>query len=201
MFIQIEETPNPNVLKFVPGESLTTGHVYEFKTEQESQPSPLAQRLFKLAGVDGILIGTDFVSVTKKDSESWDVLKPMVLGSLMDHFSSGLPAIDSAFLHMETEGSSGDDSAYSETEQEIVTQIRDMLDTRIRPAVAVDGGDIIFVRYEKGVVYLRLKGACSGCPSSTVTLKNGIENMLRHYIPEVLEVRAEENSDTHEPIV
>jgi Fe-S cluster biogenesis protein NfuA len=201
MFIQIEETPNPNVLKFVPGESLTTGHVYEFKTEQESQPSPLAQRLFKLTGVDGILIGTDFVSDTKKDSESWDVLKPMILGSLMDHFSSGLPAIDPTRLHADAEDASGDDSSYSETEQEIVTQIRDMLDTRIRPAVAVDGGDIIFVRYEKGVVYLRLKGACSGCPSSTVTLKNGIENMLRHYIPEVLEVRAEENSDTHDPIV
>jgi Fe-S cluster biogenesis protein NfuA len=195
MFIQTVETPNPNTIKFVPGEALTNGDVYDFKTIDETKPSPLAHRLFKLEHIEGVMIGADFISVTKNAEASWDVIKPIVLGALMDHFGSGDYVVDVKSIDVNDGVSDVNAIRYSETDQEIVNQIKDMLDTRIRPAVAVDGGDIIFGRYENGIVYLRLKGACSGCPSSTVTLKNGIENMLRHYIPEVLEVKAEETPD------
>ena len=193
MFIQTEDTPNPNVMKFMPGLVLLETGSFEFKTEEEAERSPLAKRLFSLDFVNGVFIGTDFVSVTKSQETVWDVAKPLILGALMDHFMANLPIINTQ--PSQEADDKAEETTYSKEDQEIVTQIKDLLDTRIRPAVAVDGGDIVFSRYEKGIVYLKLKGACSGCPSSTVTLKNGIENMLRHYIPEVLEVCSEGESD------
>lgn len=196
MFIQTEDTPNPHVIKFMPGRMLVQNGSHEFKTEEEAKQSPLALRLFSLGDVEGVFLGSDFVSVTKNPEASWDVLKPLILGALMDHLVANLPIL------AESSGQKEDvapEVQYSEEDQPIVDQIKDLLDTRIRPAVAVDGGDIVFSRYENGVVYLKLKGACAGCPSSSVTLKNGVENMLRHYIPEVLEVCSD--TPEEEPLI
>lgn len=179
MFIQTEETPNPATLKFLPGCDVMTSGTADFKTSDAASRSPLAQRLFAINGVGGIFLGSDFIAVTKDDAHEWSLLKPHILGAVMDHFSSGAPVIETTA----SSENSGEDS-------EIVTQIKELLDTRVRPAVASDGGDIVFHRFEDGVVYLHMQGACSGCPSSTATLKHGIENMLKYYVPEVISVQA-----------
>ncbi len=180
MFIQTEATPNPATLKFLPGQVLLETGTAEFKALEECANSPLAQRLFGLQGVSGVFIGRDFISVSKADDTDWSMLKPMVLASLMEHLSTGqavlLQPLDGA-----DEGAEDDD--------EIVTQIKELIATRVQPMVMMDGGDIVFDRFEGGIVYLRMRGACSGCPSSTATLKMGIERMLQHFVPEVLEVR------------
>ncbi len=182
MFIQTESTPNPATLKFLPGRTVMAQGTANFPEPGAAARSPLAQRLFTLPGVTGVFLGGDFITVSKDDSADWYQLKPSVLGVIMEHFTSGQPVILDA----------GDGAAAEadDDEDEVVQQIRELLETRVRPAVAQDGGDIIFHRYEDGVVYLHMQGSCSGCPSSTATLKAGIENMLRHYVPEVVEVRA-----------
>ncbi|OWU78991.1 NifU family protein [Phaeobacter sp. 22II1-1F12B] len=183
MFIQTESTPNPATLKFLPGQSVLEMGTADFPSAESAGKSPLASRIFAVDGVEGVFFGNDFVTVTKADSVDWDHIKPAILGAVMEHYQSGQPVMDegqtAASGHAEH---SGDDS-------EIVGQIKDLLDTRVRPAVAQDGGDITFHGFERGVVYLHMQGACAGCPSSTLTLKMGIENLLRHYIPEVTEVR------------
>ncbi|RJF89544.1 NifU family protein [Oleomonas cavernae] len=180
MFIQTESTPNPATLKFLPGRDVMTAGTVNFPNATAAQRSPLARRLFGVDGVTGVFFGSDFVTVTKGDS-GWDELKPAILGAIVEHFASGDAILE------ETAPTA---AAASEPDSEIVEQIKEILETRVRPAVAQDGGDIIFDSFEEGVVYLHLQGSCAGCPSSTATLKSGIENMLRHYIPEVLEVRA-----------
>ena len=182
MFIQTEQTPNPATLKFLPGREIMTGGTANFTEANAASRSPLAMRLFALDGVTGVFLGSDFVTISKDDSADWYQLKPAVLGAIMDHFTAGLPV-------MEDQPQAGE-AAAEEEDSEIVVQIKELLETRVRPAVAQDGGDIIFHRFEEGVVYLHMQGSCAGCPSSTATLKAGIENMLRHYVPEVQEVRA-----------
>ena len=185
MFIQTEPTPNPASLKFLPGRSIMTRGTADFPSPDTARSSPLAQRLFDVHGVRGVFLGSDFVTITKTDGTDWSLLKPAVLGALAEHFLSG-----DAVVHERPVGEGVEDAEDTEDAQDIVHRIRELLDTRVRPAVARDGGDIIFRAFRDGVVYLRLQGSCSGCPSSTATLKNGIENLLRHYIPEVLAVRA-----------
>lgn len=185
MFIQTEATPNPATLKFIPGEKVLPGGAREFRDPNDAQTaSPLAARLFEVDGVSGVFLGDDFISVTKSNGE-WQHLKPALLGAIMEHYMSGAPTVTD-----EPEGdghhAAGDDGEDSE----IVQTIKELLDTRVRPAVAQDGGDIVFHGYDSGVVYLHMRGACAGCPSSTATLRHGIENLLRHFIPEVEEVRA-----------
>ena len=181
MFIQTEPTPNPATLKFLPGRAVMGQGTANFTDPAAAQRSPLAQRLFTLPGVSGVFLGSDFITVSKDDGADWYQLKPSVLGAIMEHFTAGQPVI----LATDTA-----EAAADEDDDEVVLQIKELLETRVRPAVAQDGGDIIFERYEDGVVYLHMQGSCSGCPSSTATLKAGIENMLRHYVPEVVEVRA-----------
>jgi len=180
MFIQTEETPNPATLKFIPGQIVMPEGTADFRDVESAGRSPLARALFAVNGVNGVFLGSDFITVTKQVDTDWFTLKPAVLAAIMDHFTSGLPVIDS----------SSDRAADTSEDSEIVTQIKELLETRVRPAVAQDGGDIVFHGFNDGVVYLHMHGSCSGCPSSTATLKAGIENMLRYYIPEVLEVRA-----------
>jgi Fe-S cluster biogenesis protein NfuA len=185
MFIQTETTPTPNTLKFIPGEIVMANGTADFRNVSEASASPFAQRLFRLNGVSGIFYGRDFVAVTKEDGKDWAVLKPLILGLVMDHFSQPNPKL---FIDGDQGKSSGGTIAKSDdpTAQKII----DLLEKRIRPAVAMDGGDIQFDRFENGIVFVHMRGACAGCPSSTLTLKSGIENMLRHYVPEVIEVRA-----------
>ena len=178
MFIQTEATPNPATVKFLPGQPVLEKGVAEFKAGDDLSSSPLAQRLFALQGVSGVFLATDFVSVSKADDTDWAMLKPMVLAALMEHFSTGQPIL------LETASSEA-----PEDEDEISAQIRELIETRVRPMVAMDGGDIEFESFDDGIVMLRMRGACSGCPSSTMTLKSGIENMLKHFVPEVMEVR------------
>lgn len=182
MFIQTEDTPNPSTLKFIPGVDVLPGNTAEFTSADSAQTSPLATRLFAVDGVDSVFLSGDFVAVTKSDQSEWFALKPSILAAIMEHFASGLPVISASDT---TSEDSGEDS-------EVVQQIKHLLDTRVRPAVAMDGGDIMFHSFEDGVVTLQMRGACAGCPSSTATLKMGIENMMRHYIPEVREVRPAE---------
>jgi Fe-S cluster biogenesis protein NfuA len=182
MFIQTEQTPNPATLKFLPGQSVMGDGTADFTSSEEAKRSPLAERLFGVEGVTGVFLGSDFITVTKTEDKEWYLLKPAILGVVMEHFVAKRPVILA-----EAEG--GETADVGE-ESEIATQIRELLDTRVRPAVAQDGGDIVFQGFDNGVVYLHMQGACAGCPSSTATLKMGIENMLRHYIPEVVEVRA-----------
>ncbi len=182
MFIQTESTPNPATLKFLPGQAVLDAGTADFPTPNAADNSPLAQRIFSVKGVTAVFFGTDFVTVTKLDEVEWDHIKPAILGAIMEHFQSGQPAIIGA---AEATGHADHDGPDSQ----IVNQIKDLLDTRVRPAVAQDGGDITFFGFDKGIVYLHMQGACAGCPSSTLTLKMGIENLLRHYIPEVIEVR------------
>ena len=183
MFIQTESTPNPATLKFLPGQTVLEAGTADFPTADGAAKSPLADRIFKVQGVTGVFFGHDFVTVTKDEGAEWDHMKPAILGAIMEHFQSGKPVMlgDSVAPsgHAEHDGE----------DAEIVGQIKELLDTRVRPAVAQDGGDITFHGFERGVVYLHMQGACAGCPSSTITLKMGIENLLRHYIPEVTEVR------------
>ena len=184
MFIQTEDTPNPDTLKFIPGTAVLDKGTSDFPNPESANASPLASRLFEIEGVSRVFLATDFISVTKQTELDWNNLKPSILTGIMDHFSSGLPVINQSD-ECNLENSNVEDS-------ETIKQIKDLLETRVRPAVAMDGGDISFCSFESGVVTLQMKGACAGCPSSTATLKMGIENMLRHYIPEVIEVRAAE---------
>ena len=183
MFIQTESTPNPATLKFLPGNMVMERGTANFAGPGEASRSPLAQILFGIEGVVGVFLGADFVTVTKSGDKDWDVLKPLILGAVMEHFQSGRPVI---------EADDPDTGAAVGEDDEVVTQIRELIDTRVRPAVAQDGGDIVYKGFEEGIVYLHMQGACAGCPSSTATLKHGIENMLRYYVPEVQEVRAVE---------
>jgi Fe-S cluster biogenesis protein NfuA len=185
MFIQTEQTPNPATLKFLPGRMVMPAGTANFTdAEAAARLSPLAERLFALPQVTGVFLGADFITVTKDAEADWHQLKPGILAVIMEHFTAGRPIV----LVEATGGAVME--ARQEDEDEVVSQIKELLETRVRPAVAQDGGDIIFQDYEDGVVYLHMQGSCSGCPSSTATLKAGIENMLRHYIPEVVEVRA-----------
>ncbi len=184
MFIQTEETPNPATLKFLPGCEVAGAATADFPDPAAAGRSPLAERLFTIDGIAGVFLGADFVTVTKAADKEWYLLKPAVLGVIMEHFTAGRPVL----LEDASGGAAGDTVA--EEDSEVVAQIKELLDTRVRPAVAQDGGDIVFHAFEEGVVFLSMQGACAGCPSSTATLKMGIENMLRHYIPEVQEVRA-----------
>lgn len=183
MFIQTESTPNPATLKFLPGQTVLETGTADFPNADGAAASPLAERLFAVDGVDGVFFGHDFVTVTKADAQDWDHLKPSILGAIMEHFQSGAPVMAG-----DATGASGH-AEHTGEDGEIVNQIKELLDSRVRPAVAQDGGDITFHGFERGVVYLHMQGACAGCPSSTLTLKMGIENLLRHYIPEVTEVR------------
>src|SRR5215467_15908694 len=184
MFIQTEETPNPATLKFLPGQPVMTSGTANFTTPEAARISPLADRLLSLPEVKGVFLGADFVTVTKAEDGDWYRLKPAVLAVIMEHFTAGRPVL------LGSPGGGTAAEAGAEDEDEVVVQIKELLETRVRPAVAQDGGDIVFHDFEDGVVYLHMQGSCSGCPSSTATLKAGIENMLRHYIPEVVEVRA-----------
>lgn len=183
MFIQTESTPNPATLKFLPGQTVLEMGTADFPMADAASKSPLANRIFAVEGVTGVFFGTDFVTVTKADSIDWDHIKPALLGAIMEHFQSGQPVMDEG--HAPASGH----AEHNGEDEVVVDQIKELLDSRVRPAVAQDGGDITFHGFDRGVVYLHMQGACAGCPSSTLTLKMGIENLLRHYIPEVTEVR------------
>lgn len=183
MFIQTEATPNPATLKFIPGKPVLPGGTRDYRARDEAADSPLAQRLFAVEHVSGVFLGHDFVTVSKSGGE-WQHLKPAILGLIMDHYLSGAPVVES--------GSAGDvagEEFFDPADEATVATIKDLLETRVRPAVAQDGGDITFHGFRDGVVYLNMKGSCAGCPSSTATLKHGIENLLRHFVPSVTEVR------------
>lgn len=180
MFIQTESTPNPATLKFLPGQAVLDAGTADFPSVDTAGKSPLAKRLFGVKGVTGVFFGTDFVTVTKAEAIDWQHIKPALLGAIMEHYQSGAAVM---------EGEQAAHTAHDGPDSDIVKQIKELLDTRVRPAVAQDGGDITFHGFDRGVVYLHMKGSCAGCPSSTLTLKMGIENLLRHYIPEVVEVR------------
>jgi len=184
MFIQTETTPNPATLKFIPGRQVMAEGTVDFPDAASGSRSPLAARLFTIPEVERVFFGSDFITVTKREGD-WRHLKPAILGAIMEHFTLGLPLFES-------EAAAEEEPVYEGEEAEIVAQIKELLDTRVRPAVAGDGGDIVFKGFDggSGTVFLHLQGACSGCPSSTITLRNGIENMLRHYIPEVSAVEA-----------
>lgn len=182
MFIQTEQTPNPATLKFLPGRDVIPHGTANFADVESAARSPLARQLFAIAEVSGVFLGRDFITVTKSEGD-WQDLKPTILGAIMEHFMSGRPVI-------EEEAASGAAPQEDDADPELVAQIKELLDTRVRPAVARDGGDITYHGFKEGVVYLHMQGSCAGCPSSTATLKGGIENLLRHYIPEVTEVRA-----------
>ncbi|MFO1121591.1 MAG: NifU family protein [Hyphomicrobiales bacterium] len=184
MFIQTEATPNPATLKFLPGKPVLPGATRDYRSADDAAESPLAARLFSVQGVAGVFLGQDFITVTRGSAE-WQHLKPAILGLIMDHYLSGAPVLAGAGAE-QADGTEFFDAA----DGEIVTTIKQLLDSRVRPAVAQDGGDITFHGFRDGVVYLNMKGSCAGCPSSTATLKHGIENLLRHFVPEVAEVRA-----------
>lgn len=188
MFIQTEETPNPATLKFIPGQKILESGTIEFANEVDARKSPLAVRLFGLTGVTRIFLTQDFVSISKADNTDWSMLKPMIMAVLMEHLSTGQPILSPEYQ----EKTNNAHSDHAE-DDEISLQIKELLDERVRPMVAMDGGDIVYDRFEDGIVYLHMRGACSGCPSSTATLKMGIENMLKHYIPEVVGVRPVED--------
>jgi Fe-S cluster biogenesis protein NfuA len=183
MFIQTEATPNPATLKFLPGRTVLPEGTLDLPNREAAAKSTLAERLFEIAGVSGVFFGSDFITVTKSDAE-WQQLKPAILGAIMEHFMSGAP-----LLRGEVTGGTEADEFFEQADAETVATIKDLIETRVRPAVANDGGDITFRGYKDGVVYLDMQGSCSGCPSSTATLKHGIQNLLRHYVPEVVEVR------------
>ena len=184
MFISTEHTPNPNTIKFLPGREVVVSGMFEFvKGEGSNETSPLSVRLFGIEGVERVFLGNDFVSVSKSGDVEWDDLLPRVMAGLMEHYLSGEEAV---VVGHESEI----EEEMSIEDREVVEKIKDLLETRVRPAVSLDGGDIMFKGFDRGVVYVVLRGACEGCPSATATLKIGIENMLRHYIPEVVEVRA-----------
>ena len=187
MFIQTEATPNPATLKFIPGRTVLGSGTMEFTSREAAARSPLAEKLFGVPGVTSVFYGSDFVTVTKDDSD-WQHLKPAILGAIMEHYMSGAPLL--------ADGSTASDDAadeegefFNEADAETVATIKDLIETRVRPAVAGDGGDITFRGFKDGVVYLNMKGSCSGCPSSTATLQHGIQNLLKHFVPDVVEVR------------
>src|SRR4029077_3104693 len=184
MFIQTEATPNPATLKFIPGRVVLDGGTMEFASRESAARSPLAERLFGVTGVTGVFFGYDFITVTK-DGPDWQHLKPAILGAIMEHFMSGAPVMVSAGPAAET---SQTGEFYDKADEELVITIKELLDTRVRPAVAQDGGELTFRGFENGTVFLHMKGACAGCPSSTATLKHGIQNLLRHFVPEVQQV-------------
>ena len=190
MFIETETTPNPATLKFLPGQLVMAAGTREFTDEEQAAASPLAQALFDLGDVTGVFFGREFISVTAGPGVDWSQLKPQVVSMLLDHFVSGAPLFagpDASGIAVPADDVDyGDDPA----DADIVAQIKELIETRVRPAVANDGGDIIYKGFREGVVYLNMKGSCAGCPSSTATLKHGIENLLRHFVPEVSEVRA-----------
>lgn len=190
MFIQTQSTPNPATLKFLPGRDVSPETPYEFISENEAAASPLAAALFGINGVRNVFLGADFVSITKSDEADWAVLKPQTLAAIMDHFVSGAPVIADGGAAPAADHE--EDVVYEGETAEIVAEIKELIATRVRPAVANDGGDIVFRRFDvaTGIVHLSMRGACSGCPSSTATLKNGVENLLRHYVPEVTAVEA-----------
>jgi Fe-S cluster biogenesis protein NfuA len=181
MFIETEGTPNPATLKFLPGRAVMGHGTADFAAPEAAARSPLAGALFELPGVARVFLGSDFITVTKNDEIGWQALKPQVLGAIMEHFIAGRPMVEGEAARPECEDVLPED-------EEIVAQIKELLDTRVRPAVAGDGGDIVFRGYRDGIVQLHMQGSCSGCPSSRATLKHGIENMLRHYVPEVVGV-------------
>ncbi|MFZ3361487.1 MAG: NifU family protein [Xanthobacteraceae bacterium] len=183
MFIQTEATPNPATLKFLPGRAVLESGTLDLRDAEAAERSPLAERLFGIAGVSGVFFGSDFITVTKNVGD-WQQLKPMILGAIMEHFMSGAPLVNEGGA----EKSDGDEF-FDAADADTVATIKELIETRVRPAVANDGGDITFRGFKDGVVYLDMKGACSGCPSSTATLRHGIQNLLRHFIPDVTEVR------------
>ena len=190
MFIQTEPTPNPDTLKFLPGQAVAgEAGPFDFAAPEEAAASPLARALFEVSGVERVFLGADFVSVSKAEDADWKHVKPMALAAIMDHFVAGLPLIEDGAA---APGEPVDETVYEGEVAEIVGEIRELIDTRVRPAVAQDGGDIIFHKFEAdtGIVHLHMRGACAGCPSSTYTLKQGIENMLKAYVPEVTAVEA-----------
>lgn len=192
MFIQTEQTPNPQTLKFIPGMPVMEAGVFEFEDGHAAQASPLAEKLFQIQGVTRVFYGADFISVSKNEMIEWDYLKTRIMAAIMDHFTTGMPLFKEGFGNKDS--ASEESEAGSAFDSEIVLQVKELIDTRVRPMVAMDGGDIIFKSMDQdGVVYLKMRGACSGCPSSTVTLKSGIENMLKHFVPEVSEVKAVED--------
>ena len=184
MFIQTEETPNPSTLKFIPGRVLLESGTLEFKSKKAAKSNSLANMLFEDENVDGVFIGKDFITITKSNEVNWESLKPSILSKIHDFLSSGKK------VESENKNNKKTKENYNKKDLEIVNQIKDLLEERIKPAVAQDGGDISFVKFDNGVVYLELRGACAGCPSSTITLKSGIENMLKYYIPEIVSVEA-----------
>ncbi|WP_105438622.1 NifU family protein [Neorhizobium sp. T25_13] len=187
MFIQTEATPNPATLKFLPGKVVMEKGTADFRNAGEAEASPLAERLFGISGVTGVYFGYDFITVTK-DSAEWQHLKPAILGSIMEHFMSGAPVMGGTSTLAEASDVEGE--FFDEDDETIVATIKELLETRVRPAVAQDGGDITFKGFRDGTVYLNMKGACSGCPSSTATLKHGVQNLLKHFVPEVQAVEA-----------
>jgi Fe-S cluster biogenesis protein NfuA len=182
MFIQTEPTPNPATLKFLPGRAVLASGTLDMRDREAAAQSPLAERLFGVAGVAGVFFGSDFIAVTKSEGE-WQQLKPAILGAIMEHFMSGMPIVQGAGE------AAASDEFFDAKDSETVATIKELIEARVRPAVANDGGDITFRGFKDGVVYLDMKGACSGCPSSTATLRHGIQNLLRHYLPDVVEVR------------
>ena len=183
MFIQTEATPNPATLKFIPGRTVLEGGTMEFANREAATRSPLAERLFEIPNVGGVFFGSDFISVTKSDGE-WQQIKPAILGAIMEHYMSG-----AALVASNAESAPAADEFFDAKDADTVATIKDLIETRVRPAVAGDGGDITFKGYKEGVVFLQMKGACSGCPSSTATLQHGIQNLLHHFVPDVVEVR------------
>jgi len=183
MFIQTEATPNPASLKFLPGRPVLAEGTLEMRGPAEAARSPLAQRLFAIEGIGGVFFGTDFITVTKSAGE-WLQLKPLILGAIMEHFTAGVPVVSA-----DAETQAAEEEFFESKDAETVATIKELIETRVRPAVANDGGDITFRGFKDGVVYLNMRGSCSGCPSSTATLKHGIQNLLRHFVPDVVEVR------------
>ena len=187
MFIQTEATPNPATLKFIPGRVVVDGGPMEFASRESAARSPLAEKLFDVPGVTGVFYGSDFITVTKANGE-WQQLKPAILGAIMEHYMSGAPLLADGSAHND-EAADEEDEFFNEADADTVAQIKDLIETRVRPAVANDGGDITFRGFKDGVVYLNMKGSCAGCPSSTATLQHGIQNLLKHFVPDVVEVR------------
>jgi len=187
MFIQTEATPNPATLKFIPGRLVLDGGTMEFSSRESANRSPLAEKLFAVPGVTGVFYGSDFITVTK-DGGDWQHLKPAILGAIMEHYMSGAPLLVDGTVASD-ELRDEEDEFFDEQDAETVEMIKDLIETRVRPAVANDGGDITFRGFKDGIVYLNMKGACSGCPSSTATLQHAIQNLLRHFVPDVVEVR------------
>jgi Fe-S cluster biogenesis protein NfuA len=188
MFIQTEATPNPATLKFIPGRAVLGSGTMEFTSREAAARSPLAEKLFGVPGVTSVFYGSDFVTVTKDDSD-WQHLKPAILGAIMEHYMSGAPLLADGSTASDDDAADEEGEFFNEADAETVATIKDLIETRVRPAVAGDGGDITFRGFKDGVVYLNMKGSCSGCPSSTATLQHGIQNLLKHFVPDVVEVR------------